>query len=53
MPVKYCFDDGRCQQRQPQDPADIGGIDLLRPFQGDIAIGPHSYKLVYDQLMKK
>jgi hypothetical protein len=28
-------------------------IALDRPFQGDIAIGPDSYKLVYDQLMKR
>jgi len=28
-------------------------IALDRPFQGDIAIGPDSYKLVYEQLMKK
>ena len=28
-------------------------VALDRPFQGDIAIGPDSYNLVYDQLMKK
>ena len=28
-------------------------VALDRPFQGDIAIGPDSYQLVYDQLMKK
>jgi hypothetical protein len=28
-------------------------IALDRPFQGDISIGPDSYKLVYDQLMKQ
>jgi hypothetical protein len=28
-------------------------IALDRPFQGEVAIGPGSYQLIYDQLMKK
>jgi hypothetical protein len=28
-------------------------IALDRPFQGEVAIGPDSYQLIYDQLMKK
>ncbi|HVJ24590.1 MAG TPA: hypothetical protein VM756_11700, partial [Burkholderiales bacterium] len=28
-------------------------VSLDRPFQGAMAIGPDSYQLIYDQLMKK
>ena len=28
-------------------------IAMDRPFQGEVAIGPESYQLIYDQLMKK
>jgi len=28
-------------------------VELDRPFRGDLGLGPNSYKLIYDQLMKE